>query len=126
MFGRRILLTIQLLGNKSSPYLSKILKILASLMFLGILYLWFKEDMYVWLCEHEEASAACTIVGMMNEKQRYYDSADSYYERACKQDYALACYKRGLLAKERKQMDGAQKSLQRACNLGHKAACGLF
>lgn len=95
-------------------------------MFLGILYLWFKEEMYVWLCENEEASAACTIVGMMNEEHGYYDSADSYYEKACKQDYALGCFKRGLLARERKQKDIAREYLQRACKLGHKDACGLL
>lgn len=80
----------------------------------------------MWFCEQEQSSAACTIVGIMDQEQHFYESADSYYERACKQDYALACFKRGLLAKERKQNELAQQSFQRACKLGHQAACTLF
>lgn len=77
----------------------------------------------MWFCENENSAPACTVVGMINQKQQFFESADNYYEMACKQQYALACFKRAVLAENRQHQELAKESYLRACEYGHQAAC---
>jgi len=94
-----------------------------ALGFFTALYAIYKEDVYIWFCENEGNAASCTVVGMINEKNKYLDSARFYYQKSCNGEYALGCFHLGEVQALLGDKEASALSHKSACSMGHVSSC---
>lgn len=90
---------------------------------LVILYNIYRLDIYVWLCENEDSSAACAVSGMIHLEKGEDSIGRKFLERSCNMKYGSGCYRLYQIQDKEGEREAAKQSLARACSLGIKAAC---
>lgn len=80
----------------------------------------FRDDVYVWLCRHEDNNASCMLAGDYFESKNQSFLAQDYFSKSCQLNYALACYRLSLITKDEIK---SRALLIKACQLGHQEAC---
>ncbi|MFG1484892.1 hypothetical protein [Halobacteriovorax sp. RZ-2] len=62
---------------------------------MAIIYVFFKRDLYLYVCEQENNAPACFLLSDIYQDDGEHAKAQKYLELSCQNKYEIACNKLG-------------------------------